>query len=299
MTCLFCAALLLFSPRAGADCDRPFALAELETVLLDAEEAAGRNGELFAAAAGYGRQALPCLAAVVSTEQAARIHRMVGLHSLVQGQRDQALWAFGASHRLQPDFAFSDEVFSASHPITKLYAEAANLPELVVFTAPQVGSGARFDGLESWERAGSTATLLQQVDSAGGVIASYYLWPEDPIPLIELERLLAEAPPVEPPPPEPVSALVEPVPAADLRMGRVRDPSALRPPLLAVAGASALAAGVSAIAAGAVAADYRNNEHSLAELDQLKARNNTLVYAAGGLGAVAVGAGVGVAFVWD
>jgi hypothetical protein len=180
-----------------------------------------------------------------------------------------------------------------------LFAEAARLPDGLQLAAPQLGSAAWFDGEQRWERSAGTATLLQQVDSSGRLIATHYLWPADPIPLIELERLLVEGPSTDPPPPVPVAALAEPAPSPTLAPGPAREHGALRTPLLAVAGGSALAATAAAIAAGAVAADYRHNEHSLDELDQLKARNNTLVYAAGGLGAVALGAGVGVVFTWD
>lgn len=293
-------ALLLaaaLSAPAAAECEQPLSLAELDTVIRDAEQAMGRSGELFEAAANYGLGMLPCLAEVVPPEQAARLHRMLGLRALVVGERDSARGAFAASHRLEPGFSFPVDVFSASHPIAKLYGEAAELPVGQGEAPGHPGVVLWFDGHRDEPLPVGASTLVQQVSPGGALLATHYLWPGDPVPALAPD-LLASAPPPEPPGPDLTRR-----PSVDLAAELPSPRGLARPPwlrgsLVAVAGASALAAGVSCLAAGATASDYRDNDHSLAELDQLKARNNALVFTAGGLGIVAAGAGVGVAFTW-
>ncbi len=296
------ALLLLAGPAQGQDCQPMLKLSELDTVLTDAEQAAGRNAELFEAASSYGVASLPCLEAVIEPAQAARLHRMVGLRHLVHGEEDRALWAFAASHRIDPDFTFPADVFPASHPISRTYADAGVLPPMRRDAPWQPDTSAWYDGLQSEQRPGGSATLLQLTSTSGVLMGTHYLWPADEIPTVSEARLAALPPPEPDPPEEPIASGPQPVdaspPPADLTIHSDVQPPWLESSLLAVAGASTAAAGISCLLAGRVAADYRTNDHTLAELDQLKARNNTMVYTAGALGVLAVGAGVGVAFTW-
>ncbi len=293
--------LLLLLPvvQDAPACEQPLSLFELGTVLDDAEQAMGRSGEVFDAASGYGAGALPCLEDVVEPTMAARLHRMMGMRALVKGDRDQALAAFAASHRIEPSFAFPDEVFAASHPISRLYVEAAETPVGLQDAEFQPATVIWYDGVDAEQRPEGVPVLAQRTTEWGALLATAYLWPDDPAPAVP-PQLIAALPRPEPPEPDPEQlegAL--PVPGPELRVRAAGEPPPwLRTALVSVASASAVAAGASAAFAGATAADYRNNPHSLDELDQLKARNNTLVYTAGGLGLVAAGAGVGVAVTW-
>jgi len=292
--------LLLHAAPAGAECEQPLTLFELETVVSDAEQAMGRSAELFEAASTYGKNMLPCLDDVVAPHLAARLHRVLGLRAFVAGDQDQARSAFAASHRIEPSFAFPDTVFSASHPISRLYAEAAALPAETEPAQWQQGTVAWLDGARLEQRPITSATLLQQTTEWGAMLSTHYLWPGDIVQTVPAQ-LIAAMPRPEPPPAEPSSVLDLALPTEPLELSihAPVQPAWLRPSLVAVAGATTLAAGISYLAAGVTASDYRNNDHSLDELDRLKARNNTLVYTAGGLGVVAVGAGVGVAFTWQ
>jgi hypothetical protein len=139
---------------------------------------------------------------------------------------------------------------------------------------------------------------MQQRAEESGPVLSHYLWPgEGPQPPASPEPTARP----EPPPPAPV-VRAEPAPVQDavpLPPPEPRDGlGLLRGSLLGVTGVSAVAAGVSFAAAARSAADYRDNEHDLAALDAIKARNNRQVYASAGLGVVALGAGVGLALSW-
>jgi hypothetical protein len=293
----------LTASAAAGDCEQAVSPAELEAAITDAEQAAGRNAELFAAAVGFTTRELPCIEHVLEPAQAARLHRVLGLQALVQGQRDQALSSFAASHRIEPDYRFSTEVFPPSHPIARLYAEAST-PTTDSEPAPwSVGTVSWYDGTKAQLRPSSSATILQRGAPEGERVWTHYLMPDQPLPPTPLVAYAEEhrAQPGAPPAPEPPAqqATASPLEAAPLPApSSDAAPRWVKPGLVGIAGAAAVAAAGSLVVAGSVAADYRDNEHSLAELDSLKARNNRLVYTAGGLGVVALGAGVSVAVTW-
>jgi hypothetical protein len=172
----------LTASAAAGDCEQAVRPAELEAAITDAEQAAGRNAELFAAAVGFTTRELPCIEHVLEPAQAARLHRVLGLQALVQGQRDQALSSFAASHRIEPDYRFSTEVFPPSHPIARLYAEAST-PTTDSEPAPwSVGTVSWYDGTKAQLRPSSSATILQRGAPEGERVWTHYLMPDQPLP---------------------------------------------------------------------------------------------------------------------
>ncbi len=272
--------LTVLAPHlAWADCGEGVTSERLARVLERAELHAGRNAHGFGMAAEALADQLPCLSEPQGPLQAARIHRVQGLAAFVGGDRQGCQQAFAASQRLEPDFSFSHGLFPEAHPIARLFVQARGL-QLETSSVPRTGGQYWFDGLPGNARPANQPSLVQLQDSSGRLLASAYLWPGDALPT-------------------PTPPLVELAAQPTLEVSGAHE--ARRGPHVALtigAGLSALAAGGCYAVALAAANDYRENPHSDAELVQLRTRANGLVFVSAGLGALAVGTGVGAVVTW-
>ncbi|MFH1465385.1 MAG: hypothetical protein ABIO70_13440 [Pseudomonadota bacterium] len=279
----FLAALLLLTvcgPRAHAACPQPTLARDLLAQLDVAEQSVGRDAARFSGAAGAIEAGLPCLERVLNPEIAARIHRIEGLSSFVAGDRQRALEAFAAAQRLAPEFRFPEAVFPAAHPVPQLWGQAAEVARVVEPVALPDTVVLWVDGTIVTARPTTTPAVVQLQARDGSVLATAYTWPADPLPI---PLALAEARSIR----------------SDIG-NTITVPRAHHPhiPLAVGAGLSALAAAGSYALAWGTARDYRDNPHTDAELEQLRAQANTLVFVSVGLGTVAVGAGLGAGFAW-
>ncbi len=278
------ALLALAVPRARAACEQPISGEQLDSTLAVAEQSAGRDGERFGKAAEALQQQLSCLVGPATPEQAAHLHRLLGLQAFVQGRRDRTIQAFAAAQRVDPTYVLPPERFPQAHPITQLYRQAMDQPWETVPVKPPLGAETWFDGVRSPERPQGVPTVMQLVAFDGTTLVSSYLWPEEPLPGIPAGLL-------NPPPPTTSSY----TPRLEVQTPGSGGPHL---PLAVSAGISAMAAAGSYGLALATASDYRNNPHDNAELEALRSRANALVYVSGGLGTVALGTGLGAALSW-
>jgi hypothetical protein len=131
------------------------------------------------------RVASGCLQEAADPALAARIHRLMGLHRMVNGDDDEARRAFAAARALEPDFRFPDTIQPADP------AEPFNLVTFGMPATPtpraQVpplarGAGALwFDGAAGQARPADRPTLAQHVDAEGGVVRTAYLRMDQPM----------------------------------------------------------------------------------------------------------------------
>ncbi len=277
---LFALSLLLASPRADAGCEPPVPATEIVALVEQAEASVGRDAVRFGAAAERIASDLPCIEDRIDSGLAARIHRVQGLQAFVAGSGQAAVIAFAASRRLEPGYRFPASVFPGAHPVPGLWERAAEQSWEVRPVSVPAGSLLFFDGVVSDERPSSAPTILQHRDASGVIATTAYLWPDDDLPALA------------------------PMVAARRDWGpeehRIVVPHQRRAhvPLVVGAGLSALAALGSYALAYNIAVDYRDNPHSDAELEQLRSRANTLVYASAGLGGVAAISGLGAVIAW-
>jgi len=163
--------------------------------------------------------------------------------------------------------------------VPKIYTKAASV-ELGFEALPSASDASYWvDGLVAAERPVTVPTLVQlQLD--GALHSSSYLWPGMALPELQTDGRSRDR----------NAAMEHSIDVPSRRRVHV--------PLAVSAGVSALAAAGSYAMAHNTAADYRDNPHSNAQLEELRARANTLVYVSVGLGTVALGTGVGAAVAW-
>lgn len=123
---------------AEPTCEGEVALPGFRSDLKQAYDAYERaDTEALAAAVLRFEAALPCAAAPLPSDVVARYHRLSGLSSFLQGQRDVSQQHFEAARALAPDFSFDESLLPKKHPVRVTY-EAADpshaprtaLPEL-------------------------------------------------------------------------------------------------------------------------------------------------------------------------
>ena len=279
---LFAAVLILAvsTGRAETACQQPTAARDLLAQVEIAEQSAGRDAQRFGGASEAIEAQLPCVERIVNPQLAARLHRVEGLRAFVAGDRQRAIGAFAAAQRIEPDFRFPEAVFPSAHPVPRLWEQAAGIPREVEPVAVPDSALLWLDGVVGTARPTMIPAVVQLQARDGAVLATAYAWPGEPLPV----------PPV-------VAA------ARSIRMdpgNTITVPSDhhAHVPLAVGAGLSALAAAGSYAIAWGAARDYRDNPHTDAELDRLRARANSLVYVSVGLGAMTGGLGLGAALAW-
>jgi hypothetical protein len=262
-----------------APCQAPVPTAALAT-RLDLVEAsfASADEAAFQAALVEVERDLPCAAEVLPAGIVARVHRAVGLGAFFAVQPERSTRAFAAARHLEPDFRFAEKAAPPGGPLDKEYL-AVDLASRATLESGAVANLV-VDGQAGAVRARDWPAIVQVVGADGAALQTVYLWPSDPLPL------LAAAPPA---PPE--SDLIVPPaePSADRKPARIA--------LYSGAGVAIAGALASWAVAGGAARDYRDNSHSLDELETLRTQANTWTAVAWGAGAVALGSGVGAVLI--
>jgi hypothetical protein len=248
-------------PSTSAVLNATLEHAESAFVELDASRLRSDAGDVT-------REAL-CLSDRPGRGTIARLHRVVGLAAFIDQDDERARSAFAAAKLIEPEYRFPAELVPDGTPAAELYASASATPAATApIPAPRDGR-VEIDGEPASARATDRPALALIVGADGAVVASAYVWPADPLPSYEVAQpQLAQRP------------------APGARRGPNR-------PLLAVAGASLLAAGAVYGANLAVHAGYDDLDPYSPEGQRLRTKNNALVITDAALGVVVIGAGVG------
>lgn len=235
----------------------------------------------FDAAAAELAEQLPCVRAVLTPVDAARVHRAQALVAFVGGDASGSGRAWGAVRALQPAWEPSASLLPADHPARRLWEQAQPGARAHTLGAHPGGEWL-VDGAPAAAVPAERAFVLQGVDAAGGVVHSGYHWSPATLPVLS-------APPVGEPQAAAPTAAVAP---AGRRKGALAAWGTAGG--LALGSAGALAVGLSAREAfTAEGASERDDLESLAR------RANVGIGAGVGLGAGALAAaGVGVALTW-
>lgn len=246
-------------PSTGSGLDETLSLAEVAFSTLDGARLASRAAEAVSEAA--------CLTDRPARPTIARLHRVEGLAAFVE-HNDRAASAFDAARAIDPAYSFPDRLVPAGTPAATLYASATTSPGTTTpVSAPRDGL-LEVDGQPATGRPTDRPALVLVVGVDGVVTASGYVWPDDPMPAYQ---------PAE-------------IGAAPASRAHPKGPNHA---LLAVAGASLLAAGGMYAANFAVHAAYFAASEDDPDREQMRATNNALVVTSIGIGALAVGTGIG------
>lgn len=219
----------------------------------------------FVAAVEQAERVFPCLIEPITRDVAAGAHRMVGLRAFIAGDRDRARLAFAAARALEPGWRFPESLFPPGHPVRTLY-EDLPLTEATWIPLPPSSAIVRVDGRTTDARPASWPALVQVFGPDGSVLASAYLWPEDPLPAL---------------------------PTAGLPVVQVptlaHEPARRRVPWGWMTAAALSAGGAGALYWSAWETKQAYETVPYAGRDTLQQRANGLVLASGGLGVVALG----------
>ncbi len=273
--------LLVRAPRACADCGQPVSAAELVGLLEKAEWAYG-DADLpgFSAATEAIRTQLPCASEQIPRDVAARLHRAVGLRGFVDRDPDASTRAFAAARSIEPAYTFPSTMVPEGNPV---WADYNAVPvEMGAWSevSPPADGTLVFDGRPGTSRPGSWPSIVQFRSAQGEITDTLYLWPDQPLPVYEVATG-----PVEPPP----------LPGAPRP-----SPRRVSVPVLAAAGGLGVGSIGLLLASRGAHQAYDDPGASADELDALRARHNTLVWASRGTaaGAAVLGAGAFLVVRW-
>lgn len=267
-----------------ADCARRFDTVEVLEAVSSAEIAfATANGTAFAEARLAVEARMACSSDILSPAAQARIHMVAALGGFVDKRHERVPLALAGMFAAEPGHQIETKLVPEGHPIRAQVAPAMMyLRDDPGVALPAVGSGwIEADGVHATKAPAQRASIMQQLDGAGQVIATHYRWPGDD----DFAWVVAGAPVID------VATVVAPKPT----------PSAWahRAPWLVASGTSLITSGV----LYAMAADGRAEFDAQATLDgaardevkaayteelkSMQTETNTLTYGAyiaGGLG---------------
>ena len=260
--------LSLLVPLAHAACTPSTSTA----LTLRVDEAMGAMEQLDQAAFVTAETALladlTCIGETVPRSLAAGIHRVVGIGLYLQHDTDGAGRAFAAARTIEPAWRFPSSIAPAGHPLLTAW-EARPVAALASLPLPAPARGdVLLDGRSARSRAAELPVIFQRTGEDGSIAQTLYLGPMDPVPSYEAAA-------------SPAISSTTPVKSKHTSV-----------PVAAVAGAAAAAAIGTYAIAGVYAGDYRDNEHTDAELDGLRSKANAFSLTAAGIGGVALGLGV-------
>ena len=276
---------LLNAPLSSArgDCGEAVTTADLVAMLEGAEWAYGQADlRGFSQASEQLRTRIPCLSEELPRNTAARVHRAVGLRGFVDRDPDVSTRAFAAARVIEPAYTFPSAMVPAGNPVLADYnAVAVESGEYVDVLAP-AGGYLVFDGRPDTSRPRYWPTLVQFVTSEGQVTDTFYLWPEQSMPVYEIA---------------PVAPDTDPQPAVS--SGGDAEP-AVSVPLLVVAGGLAVASGALLLASRSAHDSYYDPSTRMSDLAALRSQHNGLVWASRGAaaGATLTGAGAFLVVRW-
>lgn len=225
----------------------------------------------FRAEIDQALQDVDCLSSRADAALAARLHRARGLRAFIDGDEGAARAAFAAARAADPAYAFPDAFIPLNHPIRALYHDPGVAYAPVAVAEPAEGS-LEFDGVRSMTRPGSWPSVVVWRDASGAVRQSAWLEPGEPL-------------------------FAYPGTTGVSARGSTRSTGHPSRTLAIAAGASTLMGGGLLGAAKLSADRFWDPATPDGELEGLRTRTNTLTYGAAGLGALALGAGVGAVVV--
>ncbi len=277
----FPAALLLAClciPTARADCGEAVPSSQIVGLLEEAEWAYG-NADLTAFSTSTDRihRLLPCLVEELPRNIAARVHRTVGMRGFVDRNPDVSTRAFAAARSVAPAYRFPDSLVPSGNPLLADY-QAIPVENGVMETVLAPADGYLvFDGRPGQERPRSWPTVMQFVSSEGEVTDTYYLWPDQSIPVYDV-----------------ASAQPQPLGLPASGGSQVDQGSrVVSLPMLVTAGGLAIASGALYGLSRTVHTDYYDPSTTITDLEPLRIRHNGLVWGARGVGAAAALTGAG------
>lgn len=210
--------------------------------------------------------ALECLAEPMPPEQAARLHRLIGVHRFVHRDRVLAEAAFLAARTVDPEYAFPENMVPQGHGLRTLYESVQ--PGSSYEDVPKPASGELlFDGDALAGRPVQSPTIVQIRDRRGRVVSTNYLETGAPLPDFRARK-------------NPTQRSKSNAPLIGLAVG--------------AGSAAVISASLLAVSASSnTSFNQYDPSRDLAQLDDLRDRTNTLGAVGVSAGIVALGAGVG------
>ena len=251
---------------AGAqECMATSTAEQVESRLQAAEEAfSGADADAFVMALEEVALLVPCLGEPLPPSEAARMHRLEGIRTFIQGESEASQAALRAARVLEPSYRFPETLLAADHDLRLQYsamdptdARTRRVPE------PRVGNIA-FDGAPTRARPSDRSTVVQLLDAQQRVFSTSYLGPDDPLP--------------------------------DYRaIPRIRNR------LLITSATSLAGAGVFYGLAWSNRSGFWEDDpdYVLSDLEAMQSRSRLLVAVSGTFGAIAIGGGIGAAVVGE
>lgn len=171
-----------------AACARTFALGDIHALIDTAERAFVEMTDdptPFGEAVAAVTQACGCLRGPADPALAARLHRLKGLHRLVNGDDDEARRAFAAARAIEPNFRYPDTIQPAdpAEPFNLVYfgMPAAPTPRAAVPPLREGAGALLFDGAPGQARPVDRPTLAQHLDPEGRALHTAYLRMDQPL----------------------------------------------------------------------------------------------------------------------
>lgn len=262
-------------------CDAPLAPSELDARLAEAEAAfAGLDIPGFLALSDAIRADVPCLSAVPTPTEAARLHRVEAFRRFGDRDVSAARW-FAAARASDPAFVLDPEVAPPGSPLAADWA-AIDLSAGRTAPVPEPTEGTLWiDGAQTRERPQVWPSLVQWVGPDDAVRFTHWAPPDEALPEY----------PAVPPPPEPIG----PDPGLEGPRALPLPPRSPRVALAVATSAAAVTTGV-VYGVGAVSRSrWADPETPDDELPGLVARTNAL--AVGSVLGALTTAGLGTALV--
>lgn len=286
-----CAALL-FAGTASAECEAPATQSELAAIAWEARSAFETMDQAkFVDQMSQLSLTIPCMGEVIEPMGASTIHLLMGLERFGLKDLGGATLAFAAARSASSGYQMPESVAPAGHPLHVAFStipienaetqDVAISPEMTLYV----------DGREATYRPAAWPALVQFIVEDGTAKQTIYLAATDPVPG-------ATTPVVAQSDPKPELAADAAPSDVPLPSKSVLSPS-LRTPLIGVAGAAVLTTAVLQILASRAAQAYWDTETGLSELDDLRARTNSLNSASVATGVISAGALASVSLTWE
>ncbi len=167
--------------EAGA-CDRRPQAAEVVELAVAAEAAfTDLDMPAFLQRRREMGEAVQCAAGVLQPGDVARVHRVQALAAFSEKDSPRVAQALGGLYAAAAGSDIPLDLLPAGHPIRAQEPPARGLAGNTAVVALPSDALGRFvvDGLERWEVPAARAAVVQQVGTAGEVLATRYAWPGD------------------------------------------------------------------------------------------------------------------------
>ena len=218
-----------------ADCERTFDTLEILEAATATEMAFTKvDAVRFKEARASVEARVACARDVLSPSAQARIHRVEALGAFLDGRQERVPWALAGVFAAEPGHQIPSALLPDGHPIRGQVAAAMlYLRDDAGADFPAPASGwVEIDGTHALRAPALRASILQQFDGQGAVIATHHRWPDEP----GFDWLV-------PVPGSQLAAVNLSTPAAQVQRAPA-SPWGRRAPWLALSGASLITSGV-------------------------------------------------------